>query len=157
MYSLFTHITVAQIIRHKICSHVGLFWIITPYSLVGEYKCVRVPARHTTRCNKTLHELRYWEHLKSFKYTFLFNYLNMHILIKLLHFDTTHSCQVDTDPSEEHAASTFRAEWLGLNLTLKCPLPDFVSHMYKKSSCSTKQVNFHVSSVQAQTACQEMC
>ena len=57
----------------------------------------------------------------------------MHILIKLLGIDTTQSSQVDTDPSEEHAASTFRAELLGPNLTMKCPLNDFVSHMYKKS------------------------
>ena len=32
-----------------------------------------------------------------------------------------------------YAASTFRAEWLGPNLTLHCPLHDFVSHMHKKS------------------------
>jgi hypothetical protein len=57
MYSLFTYITVAQTIWHKFCSHVGLFWIITPHSLVGEYKCVRVPTHHTTRWNKTLYEL----------------------------------------------------------------------------------------------------
>jgi hypothetical protein len=63
----------------------------------------------------------------------------MHILIKLLGFDTTQSSQVDTDPSEEHAASTFRAEWLGPNLTLKCPLYDFVSHMYKKSYVATSK------------------
>jgi hypothetical protein len=60
----------------------------------------------------------------------------MYILLKLLGFDATQSRHVDTDISEEHAAS-FSAEGLGPNLALQCQIHKFVSDMYKKSSHNT--------------------